>query len=222
MIDGVEWIFINEIFLRSLIMFLLVLIVLRLSGKRGVRQLTMFEVAIILSLGSIAGDPMFQEEIPIIYAIVVLFTVILFYKLIAWLASKSAWFHRIMEGKPVIIIRDGQFVMYRHKLRFSRREFFPELRNQSVEHLGQVRTGILEIDGTVSLLFYTEKQVRPGLPIFPDHYSKAEDIKPKVFYACMYCGYVTMLLRPTLPCPRCARMDWAEAMSGLRESWPHN
>jgi len=70
-------------------MFLLILIILKLSGRRGVRQLTLFEVAIIINLRSAAGNPMFQEDIPIFHAIVVFIGVIIVYKLITWLASRS-------------------------------------------------------------------------------------------------------------------------------------
>jgi Predicted membrane protein len=53
-------------------MFILIIIFLRFSGKRGVRQLSVFELAIILSLGSAAGDPMFNDDIPIIQALIVI------------------------------------------------------------------------------------------------------------------------------------------------------
>src|SRR5690606_40512210 len=68
--DG-DWHFMVEVALRTAIMFVTIILVLRISGKRGVRQLTLFEVAIILGLGSAAGDPMFQEDIPIFQAFVV-------------------------------------------------------------------------------------------------------------------------------------------------------
>ena len=49
-------------------MFLLILVVLWLSGRLGVRQLILFDVTIILGLGSVTGDSMFKEEIPVIYS----------------------------------------------------------------------------------------------------------------------------------------------------------
>ena len=63
--------FAAEIVLRSVLMYFLIILVLRFSGKRGVRQLSIFEIAIILSLGSAAGDAMFYEEVPIIHAVIV-------------------------------------------------------------------------------------------------------------------------------------------------------
>ena len=60
-----------EITLRTVLMFLFVLLLLRLSGKKGVRQLTIFEVAIIIALGSAAGDPMFNKEMAILPSLLV-------------------------------------------------------------------------------------------------------------------------------------------------------
>src|SRR5690606_37551737 len=117
--------------------------------------------------------PMFQEDIPVFYGAIVLFSVIFLYKGISWAASSWKPFNRLMEGSAMVIVRDGQFAIDTDgKLGFYRWEFQAELRNQSVEHLGQVRVGVLENDGTVSLLFYEDKDVRPGLPLFPDQYKQ--------------------------------------------------
>lgn len=216
-LKGVEWSFLLEILWRSIIMFILVLLVLRLSGKRGVRQLTLFEVAIILSLGSAAGDPMFQADVPVLYGALVLFSVIILYKLIAWASAQFEWFHKLMEGSPLIIIQNGRYVLNsRGNLCFSKREFFAELRNQCVEHLGQVRVGVLEVDGTLSLLFYEREAVQAGLPLFPEQYKQVEVVDKQRFYACMYCGYTGKLDTATQSCSRCERKQWSLALATPR------
>lgn len=60
------WDFAAEIVIRTTIMFCLIILLLRSTGKRGIRQLSIFELTIILALGSIAGDPMFTEDLPLI------------------------------------------------------------------------------------------------------------------------------------------------------------
>lgn len=216
-LEGAEWDFVGEIVGRSVIMFIVILVILRLSGKKGVRQLTLFEVAIILSLGSAAGDPMFQEELPVIYALVVLFSVIVVYKLVTWLASKSVFINKILEGEAMVVVREGMFEMkHESDSDFSKMEFFSELRNQSVEHLGQVRTAVLEIDGTMSILFYPDEEVKYGLPLFPDAYQEAARDQEDIFVACMYCGGVVSYIPPTRKCPRCQRDKWANAINTKR------
>lgn len=58
-IGDTTWKFVLEILVRCTVMFIIIISFLRLSGKRGIRQLSLFELAIILCLGSAAGDPMF-------------------------------------------------------------------------------------------------------------------------------------------------------------------
>lgn len=215
--DGVDVGFLSEIALRSAIMFFFILCVLRLSGRRGVRQLTLFEVAIILGLGSAAGDPMFQPEIPVLHALVVLVTVVVFYKAITWAAARFDPINKALEGEAKVIIRDGMFdVENERNQMFSQQEFFAELRNQNVEHLGQVRIGLLEVDGTISLLFYPDEDTKFGLPLFPDHY-RAMNAGTDHPVACMYCGYVCERLSDAnTPCVRCQHRKWAVALNRKR------
>lgn len=70
---------------RTFIMFLSILIFLRLLGKRGVKQLSVFELVVILGLGSAAGDPMIYKEIGVITAIVAFIVVVVCYNyLLYW------------------------------------------------------------------------------------------------------------------------------------------
>lgn len=211
--DG-EWDFLLEIILRSLVMFLLILVMLRISGRRGVRQLTLFEVAIILGLGSAAGDPMFQEDLPIVHAILVFLTVILLYKGITWLSAKSAFVNKLMEGDPLVIVRNGTFAVTEDNVdNFSKMEFFAELRNESVEHLGQVRTAVLEIDGSISIIRYAPKELRYGLPLFPDDYKEIQLTEQVTgHFACMLCGRIETVIRPNFKCPTCGRCRWTHAI----------
>lgn len=215
-----EVIFLAEIAIRTVIMFLLILTVLRLSGRRGVRQLTVFEVAIIISLGSAAGDPMFQGEIPILYAVVVFACVMLAYKSVTWLASKSRKVTHLLEGNVLLVVEEGMFdIKHENDNDFSKMEFFSELRNLNVEHLGQVREGVLEIDGTLSVIFYSDEEVRYGLPLFPSSYKKIDVNRSKGPFACMNCGAVERTIRKTdLKCRRCKRESWALAINTKRHS----
>ena len=76
------WQLAYEIILRTVIMFIVALAFLRLSGKKGIRQLSLFEIAIIISLGSAVGDPMFSKDVAILPSILVVVTILLVYRLI--------------------------------------------------------------------------------------------------------------------------------------------
>jgi uncharacterized membrane protein YcaP (DUF421 family) len=215
LLQGAQLSFIWEIIARTLFMFVLILILLRLSGRRGVRQLTLFEVAIILGLGSAAGDPMFQEDLPVVYSIVVMFSVIVLYKLITWAASKSDKITRLLEGKSMIIVEDGVFSVEGNKnADFSQNEFFAELRNQSIEHLGQVRLALLEVDGSMSILKFAPEDVQHGLPLFPNAYKKVNPEHTDGPFACMFCGcIVNEVAQAQNTCVRCGHNDYTQAIN---------
>lgn len=79
-------------------MFSIVIIFLLFTGKRGVRQLSIFELTLILSIGSIAGDPMFIEDLPIIQAVIIISTVIALYRLCTWIMMKYQPFEDLLEA----------------------------------------------------------------------------------------------------------------------------
>lgn len=205
-----ELAFVGEIVLRTTCMFLLIIILLRLTGRRGVRQLTLFEVAMILALGSAAGDPMFQKEVPVVYSIVVFGIVLAWYKLITFLASRSRLITRLLEGREMVIVKNGMFNIEENKRTdFSQNEFFAELRNQSVEHLGQVKIALLEVDGTLSIIRYPKKEVRYGLPLFPADTIETDKGAPRV---CTFCGKVDESGSPQ-QCSRCHKKEWTTAIN---------
>lgn len=207
------WAFVIEIIIRCGVMFLLILIFLKLSGKRGIRQLSIFEVAIILSLGTAAGDPMIIEDVPIIQAFVVMTTIIILYRTVTWAMMKNERFETLIEGRPLYIVENGMMVIHSiKKEKYSHDEFFAEMRQQSVEHLGQVRIALLETDGCLSILFYEHKKTQWGLPLFPKDYTKAVLLNKDIFYSCMYCGMTQHLIQLEQICPRCENKDWAEAL----------
>ncbi len=202
--------FVGEIILRTTGMFLLIIALLRLTGRRGVRQLTLFEVAMILALGSAAGDPMFQKEVPVLHSVVVFVIVLAWYKIITWLASRSKRLTRLLEGREMVIVKNGMFNIEENKQTdFSQNEFFAELRNQSVEHLGQVKIALLEIDGTMSIIRYPKKEVRYGLPLFPADVTGSNSGSPR---ACTFCGKVEEG-KSVRRCSRCGRQEWTRAIN---------
>ena len=216
-IGDFDWHLAYEIVLRTLIMFIIALAFLRLTGKKGIRQLSLFEVAIIISLGSAVGDPMFNGDTAIIPSVLVVLTILLFYRFITWMMSKSPFVESLLEGDPLYIIEEGIFVLSdANKHTFAKDEFLAEMRQQNIEHLGQVRIAILESNGEISFFFYPDEEVKPGMPVLPKEQSKASaTIARKAMYACSYCGNVETLVTPK-KCSRCKHEEWVEAIQTKR------
>ncbi|WP_244214339.1 DUF421 domain-containing protein [Pedobacter jejuensis] len=200
-------------------MFILVLVFLRSTGKKGVRQLSIFEVAIIIALGSAAGDPMFNGEFAIVPSLIVFLFILGTYRLITYLAAKSQTIENLLEGEPMYIIEDGMFTLKEDgDANFAKDEFFAEMRAQNIEHMGQVRTAILESNGQVSFLFYPVDAHKPGLPIYPKPFSKrSEEILNEGDYACTHCAKIEHL-SVSSTCNRCGKKEWVLAIDTKREN----
>src|SRR5699024_9240165 len=91
--------FLAEIALRSVMMFLIVFLGLRLTGKRAVKQLSIFELLIIIALGSAAGDPMLYSEVGVLNALTVFAIIFLIYWLLTKLIEYSVKIENILEGR---------------------------------------------------------------------------------------------------------------------------
>lgn len=214
-----DWSFLLEIAVRTFAMYVIILIGLRLLGKRGVGQLSVFELVVIISLGSAAGDPMFYKEVGMLIPIVIFTIIVLSYRLTTYLTAKSSDFDTLVEGKATYLIRDGEFSIGNFsKEGLAYDEFFSELRQYSISHLGQIETAIIETSGSISVYFYPDENVRYGLPILPDLFGDAiVKITRAGIYACSFCGNVENLeAADVCHCKRCNRESWVKAIDSKR------
>ena len=209
-----EWSFLPETAARTLVMFLVILTGLRILGKRGVRQLSVFELVVIIGLGSAAGDPMFYKDVGLLPAFIVFIMVVSLYSLVTYLVSKSKKIEKLIEGRPVCLIREGVFAIENFdKEILAQDEFFAELRVKNISQLGQVQEAIEESSGQVSVFFYPDDEVKAGLPIMPDSLKgQQQQITKADDYSCVFCGYTTMLAPAEKHiCPSCEKHSWVKA-----------
>jgi uncharacterized membrane protein YcaP (DUF421 family) len=219
LLGGEDWSFLGETVLRTVIMFIIILISLRILGKRGVKQLSVFELVVIIGLGSAAGDPMFYKDVGILPALIVFILIVGLYSLITYLIGKNKNFEHLVEGKAVYLIKDGIFAIEEfQKEALGADEFFSELRLHGVSQLGQIEVAIEESSGNISVFFYPDKEVKYGLPIMPGSLDKkVKKISEKGYYACIFCGYTEQLQPATQhTCPTCRKKEWIAASNRKR------
>lgn len=212
--------FLLEVVFRVAVMFLLLLVLLRFAGKRGVKQLSVFEMVIIIALGSSVGDPMLYENVGLVPGIVVIIVVILLYKLITILVARFKPLARMIEGQPELIIKDGEFVLDSlDKEHLAQDEFFSELRLKSVEHLGQLKYAYLETNGEISAFFKPDDEVSYGLPIRPELFNKCTTkLIKNSYYSCEFCAHTSYIETSESKCERCQRDKWVESVNMVRIS----
>ena len=211
--------FLIQIGIRTVIMFFIILFSLKVLGKRGVKQLSVFELVIIISLGSAAGDPMFYKEVGLLSALAVFMVVILCYKITTHLVFKYKAIEKVLEGEPIYLIDDGVFSLHNfNKEDLGYDEFFAEMRQQSVSHLGQIDIAIIEISGEVSLYFYKDEDVIYGLPILPALYNnQIIEIIEEGHYSCYFCGYTEIIVSKSVHiCPNCQHNRWVKSINCVR------
>jgi uncharacterized membrane protein YcaP (DUF421 family) len=215
-----KWSFLPEVAIRSAVMFLLIIFSLRILGKRSVTQLSVFELGVIIGLGSAAGDPMFYKDVGLLPGMLVFFIVIALYRLVTYLINHSDKIEKAFEGEPVYLVEGGKFNCKNfEKEPIAHDEFFAQLRQNHVTHLGQVELAIIETNGAISIYFYPDDKVQFGMPVLPHLCNiKLTELSKPGMYACTYCGQVvrTKEFTKELACTECSKKEWIEAIDTKR------
>jgi uncharacterized membrane protein YcaP (DUF421 family) len=216
--DAPPW-FLLEIVFRTTLLYLYTLLLLRLTGKRGVRQLTFFEFAIILALGSAVGDPMFYEDVPLLHGVVVITVIILVQRAIVVITEKNKKLEVLFESSPRRLIKNGVLELEAlDKENISKDEVFSRLRDAGLRHLGEVERAYLEPSGNISIWKMERNDIKPGLTLMPDEdpdYPKIFEtgMAPKGnFYVCQHCGRTREFKQEeNLTICECGSKTWLEA-----------
>ena len=151
------------IFIRTILIYLMVTGAMRLMGKRQIGQLEVSELITTLLLSEIATLPIENPDIPVLYAVVPVVTLLTFEVVMAVLLSRLPRFRRKIESSPSMLIRNGyldQGELLRNRL--SVEELIASLRQQGVGDPGEVAYAILEKNGQMSLILKEEH--RPLTP----------------------------------------------------------
>ena len=127
------------VFLRSIVLYIIVLIVMRLMGKREIGQLQPFELAIAIMIADLAAVPMAETGIPISNGIIPILGLLVMHLIISFLNLKSMKIREILCGKPAILIYRGKIdEKVLKKERFTLNELQERLRSSNVVNLGDV------------------------------------------------------------------------------------
>lgn len=145
-------------FIRSIILYSIVLITTRFMGKREIGQLQPFEFVISLMIANLATVPMSDIGLSLFSGIIPILGLLTMHLIIAFFNIKSVRFRRLVCGKPSVLINKGKIdVEAMKKERFNLSELEERLREKDVFNLGDVDYAILETNGDISVLMKPEK-----------------------------------------------------------------
>ena len=148
-----------NIFVRVLIIYILVLIVMRLMGKRELGQMQPFELVIAIMIADLASVPMADTGIPITNGIIPILALLLVQLVISIINLKSINGRKIICGMPSILIYRGKIdEKALKKERFTVNELEERLRGNNIVNLGDVEYAILETSGQVTVIQKPEKR----------------------------------------------------------------
>lgn len=146
-------------FIRAVILYIVVLVVMRLMGKREIGQLQPFELAIAIMIADLASVPMSELGIPITNGIIPILALLVMYMIISVLNMKSVNIRKIVSGQPSLLIYRGKIdekVLKRERITVN--ELQERLRVDNIFNLADVEYAILETNGQVTVIQKPEKR----------------------------------------------------------------
>ena len=146
-------------FIRTVILYFVITIGLRLMGKRQIGELEPTELVITLLISDLASVPMQDFGVPLLDGLVPIAVLLSLSMLVSYCNLKSIRFRNLVCGEPAILIQNGkvsQKAMAEN--RFTLDELLEQLRSQGIFDLAAVKFAILETDGQLSVLPYVREQ----------------------------------------------------------------
>ena len=145
--------------LRTLLLYIAVIAAIRLMGKRQIGDLDPSELVVTILVSDLAAVPMQDLGIPMVSGLVPIATLIVLEILLSFLALKSRPFRRLLNGQPAIIIRSGKLDIQKlRQMRLTTDEVIETLRKQNVASVADVKYGVIEPDGTLTVIPRQAKQ----------------------------------------------------------------
>ena len=178
-------------FTRTIFFYFVLLVVIRLLGKRQIGQMEPSEFVVTMLVANLASIPMQDEGIPLFSGLVPILTVLGVELVLAGLTLKSIFVRRLLCGKPVILIENGNILQSNlRKTRVTMDELAGHLREKDVLDISSVQFAILETNGNLSVFPYpkerpataaeagiqTKKQYLP-ITIIEDGYVSKENLQ---------------------------------------------
>lgn len=146
-------------FLRTVILYFLIMVGLRLMGKRQIGELEPSELVLTMMLSDLATVPMQDFGIPLLSGVIPILTLLSLSMLLSQLSLCSVRFRRLLCGSPTVLIDHGRLRQdAMRKNRFTIDELLEELRGQGISDLNDVKFAILENSGQLSILPWPELQ----------------------------------------------------------------
>lgn len=141
------------VFIRTLILYTVVVIVMRVMGKRQIGELQPFELVIAIMISELAAVPMQDTGIPLFHGLIPILTLMLLEVLISYITLKSKKLRKIVCGVPSVLIKDGKIMEDEmRRQRFNLSDLMEELRISGYLNISDIEFAIMENSGKLSVI----------------------------------------------------------------------
>jgi uncharacterized membrane protein YcaP (DUF421 family) len=206
--------FFLEALIRISCIYILLMLSMRLMGKRMSSQLNRNELAAMVTIAAAIGIPLQSAERGLIPAVIICLVVVLVQRSVSRWAGKNERFEKLSQGNIACLVRDGTLLLKNMEAaRITRERLLAHLRSKGMKNLGGIRRVYIEANGVFSMIL--GESSRAGLPTIPQHDHKMLDklTKEEGASACYNCGYVQKCI-PERSCDNCNSNHWVEAVKG--------
>ncbi len=158
--DG--WHDIFRVFVVGLSAYVAIVALLRLSGKRTLSKMNMFDFVVTVAFGSLLAGTMLNEKVSVAEGVAGMVVLIGGQFVVTWLSVRSEWFKRVVKAEPTLLFHDGKYLDDRmRRERVTREEILCAARSQRLDGLQDCHSVILETDGTLNVVRNEDPDV-PG------------------------------------------------------------
>ncbi|MEH7354240.1 DUF421 domain-containing protein [Neobacillus drentensis] len=151
---------------RTILFYLLILVIFRLMGKREIGELSILDLVVFIMIGELAVVAIERPNVKIFHAILPMVILMIIQVIMAIVSLKSKKFRNLVEGKPSIIINRGKIdEVAMRKQRYNFDDLMTQLREKDIRSIADVEFAILESSGSLSVIEKLEDPKKPKNPV---------------------------------------------------------
>jgi uncharacterized membrane protein YcaP (DUF421 family) len=205
--------FMFEVFIRTFVIFIILLFAMRVLGKKMKAGSSILEMGVMIVLGALVAAPMQTPEKGFLPFLVILICIVLFRNGQSKLNVKYTKSEILIIGDVSLLVKDGILnIKQLQSAAISREILFSQLRSHDIKSLGEVKRTYLESSGKFSI--FKHEHPRPGLCVLPhdDRELYKEIRKSDEYLSCISCGYTDFSTDRSRKCPECGNKKWDQSL----------
>jgi uncharacterized membrane protein YcaP (DUF421 family) len=205
--------FMLEVFVRTFVIFIILLFAMRILGKKMKAGSSILEMGVMIVLGALVAAPMQTPEKGFLPFLVILICIVIFRNGQSKLNVKYTRSEILIIGDVSLLVKDGILNLEElKKAAISRTILFSQLRSHNIISLGEVKRTYLESSGKFSI--FKNEHSKPGLCVLPhdDHELYKEIRKSGEYLSCISCGYTDQSTNRKRKCPKCGSKKWDQSL----------